>query len=300
MQRSPVLQSVFDTAHAVVADPKWVRINDGAPLDDLAAKAAAEPRPQLMGAAIIGGVEASQITTVIFELVAASVNYCYWYGRHDVRPCGCTSVGMYQHLTASFAECGGEYSLQTTRRFYSRLVKDRFPLIEERHKHLQQILYPLVARTNAIAEEIVKTASCDTCPSYMSDHLDNLLLRYPGFAGDVFLKRASLFFTLLHQRFGWFSDEIAHLPVPADYQVPKMLRHAGVLEYHPALQGLIDDGCPIQKNGRLEAEIRASTVIAGQMLAERSGRTPADVDYYLWTKRKTVTDPFHLTLTTDY
>ena len=40
---------------------------------------------------------------IVLELVAASVNYCYWYGRYDIRPCGSSSTLMYTLLMDCFS-----------------------------------------------------------------------------------------------------------------------------------------------------------------------------------------------------
>jgi hypothetical protein len=49
-----------------------------------------------------------------------------------------------------------------------------------------------------------------------------------------------------------------------------------------------------------EIEIRASTIVAAQKIAEEANITTTQVDDYLWLNRKMTNDPFHLTYTTDY
>lgn len=293
-----ILETVQQVSEEICENPKWVVINDREPFRRLAEQIATVDKPALRGPPVLSGKPASLATSVYFELVAASVNFCYWYGRSDVRPGGATSARMYDLLTRSFEEGGCVFTPWILKNFYNKMVLSRFPMLRERHQMLNEVLSNL--NNGTLVDDIVRAGDCADCPSHLDELLEELLIRHPGFAEDVFIKRASLFFTLLHQRFGWFADRIAALPVPADYQVPKMLRAFGVLEYHPALEGLIADGCPIQKNGQVEAEIRASTIVACRRLADAAGRNPADVDHFLWTKRKTVTDPFHLTLTTDY
>jgi len=40
--------------------------------------------------------------TFLYELIANSVNYCFWYGRHDIRPNEASSTKMYSLLDESF------------------------------------------------------------------------------------------------------------------------------------------------------------------------------------------------------
>ena len=55
---------------------------------------------------------------------------------------------------------------------------------------------------------------------------------FQGFSSDVFLKRTSLFFMQLYRKFGWYKDDLMQtLFVPADYQIPKILRHFECIEY---------------------------------------------------------------------
>ena len=56
----------------------------------------------------------------------------------------------------------------------------------------------------------------------------------------------------------------------------------------------------LQKDSLEELQIRAATIVACTRLQQLTGWTIADVDTYLWTKRKMVDKPFHLTISTDY
>jgi hypothetical protein len=166
-------------------------------------------------------------------------------------------------------------------------------LLEERKKHL----YELCQYRNC-----EKFADMVSAREYSGEELfNNLVLMFPGFASDQFLKRASLFFIQLYRKFGWFKDDLmVTLFVPADYQLPKILRHFGAIEYSPELEWLVDNGRLIEKHSLMELQIRAATIKVCTMLQYATGFNIADVDTYLWTKRKLVDKPFHLTYTTDY
>jgi hypothetical protein len=105
---------------------------------------------------------------------------------------------------------------------------------------------------------------------------------------------------MLNRRLGLYKSFIDQVPVPADYQVPKMLEWMGVLQYSDDLHDTIWEGRLIPSGSRQECEIRASTIMACRMLAKEIGCMQSDVDTALWYNRKACTNPFHLTITTDY
>lgn len=86
----------------------------------------------------------------------------------------------------------------------------------------------------------------------------------------------------------------------ADYQVPKVLRHMGILNYSPELAEKIDSGQIIEKDSREEHAIRAATIIACEELSKQTGIPTPMLDYWLWTKRNESPKPFHLTYTNAY
>jgi len=117
---------------------------------------------------------------------------------------------------------------------------------------------------------------------------------------DIFLKRASLFFMMLHRSMGWFKNDIHKLPIPSDYQIPKMLEWLGCIRYYGSLKNDIKEGKLIPEGSLMECEIRAASIIACKKIADRAGCSPNDVDNYLWLNRKDCNNPFHLTITTNY
>ncbi|HUU87763.1 MAG TPA: queuosine salvage family protein [Candidatus Glassbacteria bacterium] len=237
---------------------------------------------------------------VLLELISASINYCYWYGKSTVRPNGACSTLMYKHLDDAFSDY--VYNPERNKSnfniclkgFINLLIKNRFPLIEERIIHLIQLHYMGESFVKNIAEE------CDNDRYDVNEMMHALITLFPGFASDIFLKRASLFFIQLNRRFGWYKDAINNLHVPADYQVPKMLEYFGCISYSKSLKHTIESNKLIAKNSIEECEIRAATILTCKKLCEITGWTISDVDGYFFLRRNEVTGPFHLCITTDY
>ncbi len=106
-----------------------------------------------------------------------------------------------------------------------------------------------------------------------------------------FFKRAQICVADLHGAFGgksWgtFTD-LDQLTIFADYKVPQVLRHLGVLEYHPSLAERIDNQELIEAGSEEEVELRAAAIWAGELLRRELARaghtvTAVKIDQRLW------------------
>ena len=243
---------------------------------------------------------------IIYELIASSINYCYWYGNSNIRPNGASSTSMYNLMLNTINSTdvktiigiktfNNNHLSQCIDKFERALCLNRFPLVEERIKHLNELKPHAI---NYCGKVLSKTNNLDK--NTMKYLLNKLVELFPGFASDMFLKRAFLFFIQLYRRFGWFKEELKNCPVPADYQIPKMLNHFGCIKYHPLLDISIVQSKIIPKHSRDECEIRSATILAMRELCRLTGWNVADVDSYLFLRRHQVKKNFHLTITTDY
>ena len=177
------------------------------------------------------------------------------------------------------------------------LAIERFPLIEERIRHMNQLIPYAIEFCIMIENRYGVGIGQDVDLEYL---LNEMVERFPGFASDMFLKRASLFFIQLHRRFGWFGDELQYLHVPADYQVPKMLEHFNCIVYEDNLKEAINSNQQIPKNSLEECEIRAATILAVREFCNLTGWNVSEIDSFFFLNRHSAENPFHLTITTDY
>jgi len=224
---------------------------------------------------------------ILKELVANSINYCYFYGRYDIKPGG-GAGDMYKIVNEAFEKNENDLSSSISE-IIKQLSKQRFPLLEQRIKHLLEV--------ELLGENFVDYM----VRKYKNDNIfDEFVETFPGYASDMFLKRASLFFLQLYRVGGWYRYIVEDLFVPADYQVPKMLNHFGCIEYSDELNNKIDFSELIPRGSLEEIEIRASTIYVCDVLAQKTQKTISDVDWWLWSKRDLCKNPFHLTITTDY
>jgi hypothetical protein len=127
---------------------------------------------------------------------------------------------------------------------------------------------------------------------------------FPEAYGDPYLKKAQL--TLMFIAGQWnvtHPDQPCTLDVSAaaDYQLPKVLRTLGLIQYSPELANLVDTETPIDAGSAEERAIRAATILACKELAEQFGRSIAEVDCWLWMNRNVDrAAKFHLTVSTNY
>ncbi len=93
----------------------------------------------------------------------------------------------------------------------------------------------------------------------------------------------------------------------ADYKLPQILRHWGVMKYSPSLARRVDALRPIRHGSAEEVEIRAATVwtveLLRRALARRRVRLASwQLDWWLWYRSQTerIGQPYHRTLTIFY
>jgi hypothetical protein len=230
--------------------------------------------------------------TILMELYAGSINYCFWYGKYDFRPMDSDSQSMYDIIQDTIMNhFEGVVGPEFVNKIIDRLIFDRYPLVEERVRHImevsistQEFIMFVIMNKNNNARIV----------------LHELVRRFPGYASDMFLKRAFLFCYQLNRKLGWFEDTIDELPVPADYQVPKMLEYFNCITYKQKLMDKIENSTMIPKWSMEEISIRGATILVCDRLAELTKWTKSDIDAWLWLRRKECKTPFHLTITTDY
>jgi hypothetical protein len=127
-----------------------------------------------------------------------------------------------------------------------------------------------------------------------------------------FLKRAQICVADLHgafhgQSWGAFTD-LNQLTIFADYKLPQVLRHHGVLVYAPALADRVDRQEQLSPGSAEEVEIRAATIWASELLRREIARqqaqpiTAMEIDQLLWHLGQDVAamQPYHRVRTIFY
>ncbi|HLX39479.1 MAG TPA: queuosine salvage family protein [Ktedonobacteraceae bacterium] len=126
-----------------------------------------------------------------------------------------------------------------------------------------------------------------------------------------FLKRAQICVADLHGSFGgkdWGAlHNLDSLTAFADYKLPQVLRHLGVLVYERTLAGRIDNQELLPPGSEEEIELRAATVWACELLRRAMAGhdrhlTATEIDQRLWLlgQESTHMRPYHRTRTIFY
>ena len=133
-----------------------------------------------------------------------------------------------------------------------------------------------------------------------------MLKKLVCFKKDIFFKKG-LFAIMISNRMmpklrenKRYKKELYSLPVPADYQIPKMLRYFGLIKMSKELAKIIDSNTPLLENSEMELNIRAATIQACKKIAKNNDISVDDVDAYLFILRKECKSKHHICSTTNY
>ncbi|BCL84031.1 Q_salvage domain-containing protein [Ktedonobacteria bacterium brp13] len=265
--------------------------------------------------------------TVNWMLLLDALNFCFWSDKDEPR---WTVYYQGETLNGYWAEAAAlkraveegtplwdaHYLSTITETDVARIFRgnETIPLFAQRVANARETGRVLLERYDGQFINAIEQAHYDT------PQLVQLLERdFPSFR-DVttyrdypirFLKRAQICVADLYGAFGgkdWgaFSN-IDQLTIFADYKLPQVLRHYGILGYHSSLAYRVDNQELIASGSLEEIEIRACTVWACELLRralQQYGQptTAADIDQRLWLlgQRAQEMHPYHRTRTIFY
>lgn len=189
------------------------------------------------------------------------------------------------------------------------------PLFEQRLANAREVGRVLLERFDGQFSHVIEEASGSAVrlALLLAEHFPSFR-DVASFRGQEvrFLKRAQICVADVRAAFGgqqWgaFTD-IDQLTIFADYKLPQLLRHFGVLEYHPALAERIDRQELLEPGDEEEVQIRAATIWACELLRQAISattgelETAADIDAQLWLLSQVTTNmrPYHRVRTIYY
>lgn len=168
----------------------------------------------------------------------------------------------------------------------SGLIGD-FPIPERRLAALHELADLALREAGGDIARLVPPSAPELA-GYLSANLDSF--RDVALYGDrevPFLKRAQIAAADLWGSGAMAFTDVDELTCFADYKLPQLLRHAGVLEYSDHLGRRVDGKVELGTGSPEEIEIRAATVVAVEQLRDHlahRGRhlTATEVDWMLW------------------
>ena len=228
---------------------------------------------------------------ILFYLMTGSINFCFWEGNSTNRPVpgGSTAVwaGAQQALASAktYQEAIHAYKVN--------IRKLPFPLSPERTEMLSELEVKLPPLVTTYRQALVRNIDLTDFAGMIANDMP------VAYGQDRLLKRVSLAVELLHEA-TQLGSNVQELPIPADYQVPKVLNAWGILKYSKELEHLVKKEVDIPRNSLEELELRATTIQVGRIVFQESGVPPHVFDRFVWGLRKQFSQPHHLTVTTDY
>lgn len=311
------MKRVLESARWVVKQAEHVA------LDEEALRASARELAQQSLGFVWDGIHFRDGTarTVQYLFVLDSLNFCFWpeprwrYRGHD----------GYIALAMALTEAVGRETPILEAAFLAQIDgtqlrdildgENEIPLLDERVKVLREAGMVLQEKYDGQAARLVERAGRSVV------RLVELLAQdFSSFRDEAsyrgrtvyFYKRAQIFCADLYGAFGgqsWgeFSD-IDRLTAFADYKVPQVLRHLGVLRYSAELAQRIDRREELPAGSPEEIEIRAHTIWAVELLKrelEQLGRPlrSFEIDWLLWNlgqREEFRQKPYHRTKTIFY
>jgi hypothetical protein len=227
---------------------------------------------------------------IVFTLLVNSINYRFWHERHDFYPAQGGSSLIWKAGQASLETPSIKQGILTFRR---QIASTALPMMHSRLQRIDEMARLLPKALPTILKLFTIDASLPALLEYITT-------TFPlTYGEDPLLKRPALALQLLHEDTG-FGRNVEELPIPADYQVPKVLQAWGVLKYTKELQDKLSQSIELPQGSQPEMEIRAFTIETGRRLWEAYQIPPHVTDRFIWTQRKHYTEPFHLTTTTFY
>lgn len=265
---------------------------------------------------------------VAYFLVLDSLNFCFWPERGQAKwefEYGSERLSGYYALAASLkaavesevpitrAEYLASLSLEELRQVLSG--QGELQLLGERLKVLRELGQVLVRDFGGEAHRLVEEAegSAAKLTGLLHKNLSSFrdTATYRG-REVYFLKRAQIFVADLQGAFrgrmwGQFHD-VEILTAFADYKVPQVLRHVGVLSYGRDLGERVDRQIYLEPGGAEEVEIRANTIRAVELIRRELGSMGMglkafEVDWILWNmgqREEFREKPYHRTVTIFY
>lgn len=270
----------------------------------------------------------SQEETLSYLLLLDTLNFCFWplpgRERWEVDHQGLSFSGYYalavslkKALEAGNPLLDSRYLASLSMESLQQILSGRGALqfMDRRLENVRELGKLLLEQYQGRAEALV--ASAGQSAVALARNLGRELSSFQDVAtygGEkvFFYKRAQLFAADLHaalqgEGLGSFYD-MEDLTAFADYKLPQVLRHEGVLEYAKPLAEKVDGLALLDPGGREEVEIRANTIHAveliGQELEDRGVflHAPA-IDGVLWSlgqEDRYREKPYHRTVTIFY
>ena len=316
-----ITDKILDSSKYVVDNSKHVKINTQK-LDEFSKNIKAENVEHWLKSSPIDINKFSLNQRVNFLLIMHSIGFSYWgIPKWAIEYKGRLFDGSYGMVVALFKAIENNYPIlnydylaNISENDFSKILAGnvQIPLFAERLKIIREMGNIVNERFEGDFMNVLSEVNSDV------DLLNIIIDNFPSFNDKsnykdkeiLFYKRAQLlvadiFQVMPEQRFG--IQNLRNLTACADYKIPQILRHFGILEYSLELADMIDNKIELKKSSEEEVEIRANMIYAIEVMKEFLRDKFEDInsimiDDQLWILSQTYkcNNPYHLIRTTSY
>jgi hypothetical protein len=237
------------------------------------------------------------------------------FGQNQERTCGRSSLkeAIESDVPITKADYLAKLSLDKLKEILRG--QGELQLLEQRHKILNELGRVLLEEYGGEAHKLVGAAgnSAITLARLLAEKLSSFQDVAQYLDRKVFFyKRAQILAADLYGAFdgtqwGGFVD-IDELTAFADYKLPQVLRHLGILRYGQSLARKVDQKIFLEQGSPEEVEIRANTIWAVELIRkelEGMGKSlrAVEIDWILWNMgqhKEFKARPYHRTVTIFY
>lgn len=261
-------------------------------------------------------------------LIEDTVNFCFWAEKNKEKwkvewPKGNTVSGGWYSLVAVFRRALAEkipildpkylseLTLTDVKKIFRSASSSEIPLIDKRLTNLRETgnnllkkyrgkVVNLLEDANFDAVKIVKLV-LDNFPSFVDVAIYDYMKIY-------FLKRAQIlandlsFVSKNGKRLN--IKNINKLTAFADYKIPQILRHYGIVKYNKSLAQKVDNYEMIPAGSPEEVEIRSATIQSVDLIKQSIRKyTASQIDNAIWLisqDNTKIEKPYHRTYSTYY
>ncbi len=324
MPQGPDPLGIRADARYVAAQSDHVSI-DRAALADFCCAMAADGRLQMPSWELEYHFVGADELTVAYIFVLDTINFCFWgdprwhreYEGHDLRGYWALAAALTQEARTNpgFFEADALATLDTDALAAVLAGQPPIPLLDARADNLRALGAWIAARFHGRFSNLLEAVDFDaiTLARTLVDNLASFRdeAMYKG-RKVRFYKRAQILPADLYgalQGKAWGKiRRVPELTMFADYRVPQLLRHHGILRYSDALAARVDNHVEIEAGTDEEVELRANTIWAVELMRAALSSMQIEVasyqvDWLLWAsgeQRQAQLKPHHRTRTIYY
>ncbi len=266
--------------------------------------------------------------TVTYLMVLDSLNFCFWpsagksgweiqYRSEKLSGYYALAASLTKAMESDIPITDPQYLAGISSDELNRILggHGKLQLMEHRAKILNELGQVLIVEYGGRATKLVESAenSAVRLARLMAEKLPSFrdVTEFRG-REVFFYKRAQIFVSDLHCAFkgkDWgFFRNMEGLTCFADYKLPQVLRHLGILKYAQDLAQKVDQKILLKPGSPEEVEIRANTIWTVELIRQELdhvGKAPKafEIDWLLWSmgqEKEFRKKPYHRTVTVFY